>query len=212
MDSAISFSPDRPVWIVGGGPSLKGFNFSYLRDLDVVAINKSFMDLPFAKIVWWTDAKFYLMCLNNKWPLMKHLGVKCAGTDHRDDVKYPKEVRQFKFDGSSGLSFAEGYLRHGNNSGYAAINLVIAYGARRIRLLGYDMKLSESGDDHYHDGYPGFSKTKQRTYTEKMLPYFDKMLPDLKRCGAEVINCNPDSALNTFPKRDFWEVFNADFK
>ena len=52
-----------------------------------------------------------------------------------------------------GLESARDTLAHGNNSGYAAINLAVHLGAARIVLLGYDMG-NDGKVSHFHEGYP----------------------------------------------------------
>ncbi len=49
-------------------------------------------------------------------------------------------------------SISEG-LFHGNNSGYAAINLALCLGANPIYLLGFDAGYA-AGKTHFHEGYP----------------------------------------------------------
>jgi hypothetical protein len=203
------FSANDAVWIVAGGPSLRGFNFGMLDDANVIAVNKSFMNLPNARVIWWSDTRFWLWAQQFGWPLETHSAIKCCGSDHRSDVKYPPEINQFKFDGLKGLSLVPGYLRSGNNSAYAAANLAIQLGARRIRYLGLDMKLGDDGADHHYPSYPT-GPIKSNTLSEKMLPLFETMVQPLRDIGAEVVNCNLDSAVTCFPKADFWEVFAGD--
>ena len=50
----------RRCFIVGGGPSLKGFDFERLRGERVIAINKAFYDVPFADIVFAMDSPFLI--------------------------------------------------------------------------------------------------------------------------------------------------------
>ena len=54
----------RRCFIIGGGPSLKGFDFERLRGERVIAINKAFYDVPFADIVFGMDRPFLddIMC------------------------------------------------------------------------------------------------------------------------------------------------------
>jgi hypothetical protein len=71
------------------------------------------------------------------------------------------------------------------------------------------MKLGDDGADHHYPSYPT-GPIKSNTLSEKMLPLFETMVQPLRDIGAEVVNCNPDSAVTCFPKADFWEVFAGD--
>ncbi len=52
---------------------------------------------------------------------------------------------------------------------------------------------------HYHEGYP-VKMTQDRTYESKMLHLFDKIAKPLKEKDIQVINANPKSRINCFPK------------
>jgi hypothetical protein len=81
-----------------------------------------------------------------------------------------------------GLSDDPGMLNTGGNSGYAAINLAVLKGAREIHLVGYDM--------HPSDG----DKFAQ------WAPRFRTMLPQLQARGIQVLNHNPSSSIDAFPR------------
>jgi len=187
------YNSQQIVWIVAGGPSLKGFDWSFLLDKPHIAVNKAFLDCPQASIVYWSDTRFWKWHVNQ---LAEHPGWKCAGTDvHK--TQYPPYVARWAFDGIKGLSLKPGCLRSGNNSGYAAINLAVQLGARRIGLLGFDMK-TQPDADHYHGGYPGFP-LRERTLKEKMLPFFNTITEPLDMIKVKVINYNDDTDLCAFP-------------
>ena len=46
---------NQEVFIIGGGPSLKGFDFARLKDKTCVAVNLSFRYVPWAKLVVFLD-------------------------------------------------------------------------------------------------------------------------------------------------------------
>ena len=50
---------NRTVYIVGGGPSLKDFDWSLLNDKRVIAINRAYEKLPRAQVVFWMDDLFF---------------------------------------------------------------------------------------------------------------------------------------------------------
>lgn len=91
-----------------------------------------------------------------------------------------------------------GAVGWGGNSGFHAINLAAQFGARRILLVGFDMRVDKGPHffgDHKYDRRP----------TEKSVSQWrallDAQAPVLKARGIEVINCSPVSALRGFPKQ-----------
>ena len=98
-------------------------------------------------------------------------------------------------------------VAHGNNSGYAAINLAWHLGASEIVLLGYDMRPGEVlGQDrngnnvhqiHWHDNHPVPTRP---TVFEKMKGYFPPLAQELENEGVKVWNATPGSALECFER------------
>lgn len=99
--------------------------------------------------------------------------------------------------GPSGLSDKRNGLMTGQNSGHQAINLAVLLGARRILLLGFDMK-SSGGKTHWFGEHP--TRTDESIFSA-MLNNFPHMVRPLAALGVEVINCTPGSALQCFPKQ-----------
>lgn len=96
----------------------------------------------------------------------------------------------------AGLSEKPNTLHTGSNSGYQAINLAVLAGAKRILLLGCDMRFSQ-GKSHAHNGHP--HKHPESSYTG-YARNFASMVPQLKKLGVEVVNCSMSSAIGCFLK------------
>ena len=127
---------------------------------------------------------------------MKWNAVTGAFHSGWDDVER-REVFALASTGIEGLEDSPNGLRTGANSGYQAINLAVHLGARRIILLGYDMKPS-NGRSHWFGEHPDRVDPPYST----MLASFPSLVDPLRKRGVEVINCTPDSALDVFPKMD----------
>ena len=76
-------------------------------------------------------------------------------------LKYSLEKRAVKWGvtvlkntGQRGLERQRTGLRTGLNSGAAAINLAVHFGATRILLLGYDKGHSKTGPEHFFGAHP----------------------------------------------------------
>lgn len=178
---------ERVIYVVGGGPSLKGYDWSLLRGKRVIAVNRSYEVIPWAEIVYFTDGRFFNW---HKDGLLKHAGVKITGSKH---VDHP-EVVNYKLTGCKGLDLGDKQLKHGNNSGHAAINLAVHMGAKLIILLGFDMKF-DGGESHWHDGYSIVNRPKQY---EKMTSCFGPIAKELDSMGILVFNACEDSMLREF--------------
>jgi hypothetical protein len=78
------------------------------------------------------------------------------------------------------------------------VNLAVLLGAKRILLLGYDMKFGPNGERHWHKDHAG--RNPAEAQLQEWREKFATMVPDLAKAGVEVINCSRDTALDMFPK------------
>lgn len=107
-----------------------------------------------------------------------------------------KHIKMLKNVGRLGLSLEPGEINHGSNGGYQAINLAVHLGAKRLLLLGYDMK--HNGEKtHWHNGHK--VKSPPTVYNSLMIPSYQTIAQPLRDAGVEVINCSEGSALSVFP-------------
>lgn len=202
-------APYTECYIVAGGPSLKGFNWSLLDDKFVIAINRSYEVLPNAKIIYFTDNDFWDVHKNN---MLRHKGQKIKGSLQRKKANDPAVI-DYNLTGPNGLETAEKSLRHGHNSTYAAINLAAVHlKFKKIYLLGVDMKWGEKRNrntSHWHDGH---KRRDPESVYERMMKAYDTIHQPLKNMGVEVININNDSALKVFPQKTFQEMFGDKYQ
>jgi hypothetical protein len=201
----------QPCFIVGGGPSLKGFDFFRLYGRGrIIAINKAFYDVPFADVMFAMDH-----------PLIESLSsgrLNEDGNDYRQafadfagvkvwldlsGYSYPEGVYSLPSAGATGWSksLANG-LVHGNNSGYAALNLAMVLGADPIYLLGYDCAKGPAGEKNYHSGYKGGGNPDAMNIFKREIEAGAKMIEG----GPRIVNLNPKSALTCFPFGDVDKV------
>lgn len=187
----------KTVFVVAGGPSLRGFNFRRLDGRNVIAINRGYEVLPEAQVLWWSDARFWrhhrmgLITHNARWKATGDVG-------YVDSDILPAWVVRYHFTGHAGLDPEPTNLRTGNNSSFAAIHLAAHIGARRIVLLGVDMRHGPAGETHFHEGHGVLHL--EETMTKLMIPYFESLAGPLAERGIEVINASPDSALAIWPR------------
>lgn len=195
----------QPCIIVAGGPSLWGFDWGALEDLNTIAVNRAYEVLPSARVLWWTDSQFFV---RHQGALERHPApFKCSALyDYPPSIR-PPWVNFYRFTGHLGFDPDPGCLRHGNNGAYAAMHLAVHLGATALILLGVDMRLSPKGETHYHGGHG--LPLKQKTLDEVMLPFFKSLAPPLVERGVTVINGSPDSAVREWPRCTIREALAA---
>ena len=213
------------VWILGGGPSVFAqFNIpkdvvdnvmsgasppsvysSYMKALHkkhVIGINVAYLIGDWIDMVFFGDSGFFLA---HKAALAVFPGLKVTCHSGASGNSWVKFLGR---DGSKprGISSAPNLVSWNSNSGAAAISVAAHSGAKRIILLGFDMRLSEDHRQHWHNVYgKGFIDPKDDRKMRK-LPFqrhlrgFDVIAEDAKRMGIEILVANPDSAITQFPK------------
>lgn len=193
----------EPCFIIGGGPSLRGFDFGSLQGKGkIIAVNRAYLDCPFADMLVFMDkSRFYRWAMENK--LDKHSkqkfedfkGIKVYIFMAHDIPNVYLVARAGKYGLSTSLE--EG-IYIGTNSGYSALSIALCLGANPIYLLGFDMKYERDAKGkpigHYHK-YP---ETQVEKVVKDFRKGFEDLAPELKMRGRRVINLNPDSGLKCF--------------
>jgi len=194
-------------FIIGGGESLKGFDFSKLKNELVIGVNRAY-ELGNCTINYAMDNNLY------HWITKGKLGqeakrkfedfkgipvwVDSAGYDYPRGIfilnKLGKQRNNFKMkDG----------IQSGTNAGFGALNLAVCLGANPIYLLGFDMEGRDGKQVWWHDGYP--DNQAEGVY-DRFMPGFKEIVPRLKKMGIQVINLNPKSKLKCFDFREFKDL------
>jgi len=204
---------NKPCFIVGGGPSLKDFNWHLLKGKRTIGINRAFEKFE-PTVMFSMDTRFLKWLLNDKYgssardrflSLRSYRVWLCTYTVKLPDYIYIVKVYRHYRAGLKAFteSLKEG-IGHGNNSGYAALNLAACLGGNPIYLLGFDCKFS-NGKTHWHDGHPAPQSEK---VINGFVRFFEKSASIIKARGIRVINLCPDSALNCFEKKAISEVLH----
>lgn len=85
----------------------------------------------------------------------------------------------------------------GGHSGFQAINLAVQFGATRILLVGFDMKMDRRA--HWHEDYRGIAKPEP-SRIETWRVALDGCATQFTALGIDVINCTMASALTAYRK------------
>jgi len=209
----------KPCFIVGGGPSLRGFNWNLLKGRRTIGINRAFEKFE-PTIIFSMDTRFLNWLVNGEyakrfsdgavsyekfkqsraykvWLATYTLSLPEEFFIVKVYINYDHGLRAFTYTMEKGIG-------HGNNSGYAALNLAMCLGADPIYLLGFDCSHS-NGHSHWHAGHP--QPQTEKTVTD-FIPFFERAAALIKPRHVRVINLNPGSALNCWPKQPHEEVLS----
>ncbi len=186
------------VVCIATGPSLTVEDVNACRGRSrVIAINDAHRLAPWADVLYSSDRRW--------WEFYKGVpgfaGMKYGiGSAPSKKNGFPPSlgIRVLRNTGYHGLELAHDGLRNGKNSGYAAINLAVHFGATRILLLGYNMA-HHGNKAHFFGSHPSGLNQNVNLYPS-FLKAFDSIVEPLKAAGVEVINCSRESALNAFPR------------
>ena len=190
---------DQRCFIIGGGSSLKDFDFSKLKGENVIGVNRAFEKVD-------CTINFAMDYHLHKWITSGRLGPEAR--DKFENYKgYPVWLDSVGYDYPKGIfivagsnkrflttSMAEG-IGGASNSGYGALNLAVCLGANPIYLLGFDMYGAAGRQAWWHDGYP--DKRDDKIYGV-FINDFKMILGELRKREIRVVNLNPKSALKCF--------------
>jgi len=194
--------PGSTVVIICSGPSLTKEQVNYCRGkAKVIAVNNNYQLAPWADVLYYCDQRWFQLHqdgVNNFKGLVvsldrlapPHVRLLRNGDDDRKNKEHNPRLG-FEVE-------RRDTLKTGRNSGYQAINLALLLGAKRIILIGYDMKSSSKTHTHWFGSHNKW--TIRPDIFKHFVDWFKKAKPQLDQLGIEVINCTPDSALDVFPR------------
>jgi len=191
----------QDVYIIGGGTSLKGFDWNLLKGKRTIGCNAAFiLGADICNICIFGDTKFF-----NKYSrdLESFKGIVATNDPHlqKNDLPWLWTMPR------SSVGLHVNSLGWNYNTGASAINLALILGAKRIYLLGFDMKLSKDKKMNWHK--KGCDKPDENI-CHRMNENFYHVFKDWKKKfdDREIINVTDDSALKVFPKvgvKEFWQ-------
>ena len=205
----------QDVFVIGGGPSLKSFNWNRLVGRVTIGCNDAYLLgeqvvalSVFGDIRWYNLHKERLAQFKNPKVTCNY---RCQGepeilTLKRDSIMVSEEVRGVQFRSRVfGLSSDPEKVCWNSNTGAVAVNIALLAGAKRVILLGFDMKLSEEGQPNWHPNPLNSGKAQRYLIFMKA---FDQIAIEqpVKFPEAAILNAGPDSALSSFPRVSLDEV------
>lgn len=197
----------QPIWnnedvfIIGGGSSLKNFDWNLLKPELTIGCNAAFLlGSEICKICIFCDTSFF-----NKFKkeLVNYTGILFTNSVGLQNTKekYLWTLPRI----SKGLSINA--LGFGGNTGCSAINLALLLGAKRVFLLGMDADVSVDRKSHWHNRYVSVTSNDAfRVFKNG----FSAVAADLSKVfpNSEIINISDVSKIDVFPKISpavFWK-------
>lgn len=190
---------DKVFCCIATGPSLVAADCDEIKarrlQITTIAINDSYRIAPWAEHLY--------ACDGNWWAVHREQVFQdFRGEKWTQDPGF-RDNPAFNFIKSiAGVGLSDEALVRGNNSGYQAINLAYILGAKKLLLLGYDMK---GRGEHWfgrHDREKGLSDS---TDYGSFISHFERMHPE--NYGLKLINCSRDTALECFPRMSLQDAF-----
>ncbi len=206
-----AFEKDDLVFVLGGGPSLGKVDFNLLMNKKILACNATaFLAGP--KIAGWGifgDAPFLREFRSQLRKYVDDGGklINACGRSQLDEKDYwmfhVKRLNGSKHwgltpqDNLSGIPTTVAWNR---STGGCAIDVAVAMGARKIVLVGFDMKM-ENGDHNWHPLYKPFENTRKLVkptpdiYKLHFSKPFPKIMKDMERLRIQMWTTCEDSGL-----------------
>lgn len=202
-----SLSTADPRWhgqrciVAASGPGLTPEVADACRGEHVIAVNDAYRRLPFAEVLFATDAAWWRLhegCRGFAGERWSSHGVR----NDKSACAARYGLRLIRGTDVRGFSFDPGLVHYGNNSGYAAVNLALNFGANPIVLVGFDMRAVD-GKRHFFGDHPAGIQTGM-----SFSGWIDRFDDAAKRLppGRMIINATPNSALRCFPMVDLAAV------
>lgn len=186
--------PESTVVCLGSGPSLTAEDVESCRGrAKVIAIKDAIQACP------WADVLYGCGRDASRW--WQHYGEQLAtfpGLRYTLDPVAAPWAQVLRETGAHGLELDPSALRHGQNSGYQAINLAVHLGAKRIVLLGYDMGHSPHGVKYFFGNRKRVPQVPSPFAS--FLLAFETLVAPLAQLGIRVLNASRQTALAMFPR------------
>jgi hypothetical protein len=194
------------IAIIASGPTAKKAGVEHLQGrVKVIAINESWRLCPWADMLYACDINWWK--LHDSVRAFK--GIKVS--QDQEACNLYKDIKRIVIpDRKSDKLLMEplGHVGAGGNSGFQCLNLAAQFGAKRILLVGYDMRI-DLGEHWHARHYPPLSNPHPNDNLPRWRAALDKAHEVLREIGIEVINCSSVSLLKAYPKMTIEEALNG---
>jgi hypothetical protein len=189
----------KTVFVLGGGPSLKCVDLSPLRDRRVIGCNDAYQfGHEIVDLCWFMDSAWFV---KHKKTLSQFRGLKASC--HAITSSVPWILTMHATNNLELFPYNRQLISRWTNTGFSAINLAWLLGAKRIVLVGFDMrrvfneKIKDTESNWHVNNLDKNDATVYRRFLDaapRLAAALKKTTPDL-----EVLNATPGSDLHEFP-------------
>ncbi len=200
-----------------------GDYMSCIHKYRVIGVNIAAFLGNWVDVAYWGDSDTYT---DYKAGFDAYTGLKVSSAGKFADDDFPN-IKYLHRNMSKGITKNKDQVSWvTKNSGGSAVDLAHHLGAIRIFILGLDMYNSDKGRIHWHTGYPDKLKTlniaqikkgkrhPRRKLDKQQTDYLYKrqsmgwrhVAKEAKDLGIEIVNVNPKSNIDAFPKMSLDEV------
>ena len=153
------------VFIIGGGPSCKDFDFTLLKNENTIAVNyaaKNLLSFGFSPTYYLTaDSGVIIKSVYADFWNMKTTTVVVMGREHPNYKRAKGYLRDFDirihpFRTDTGkIGFDYDRFVTGKNSGFCALQFAVLKGYNNIYLLGFDLSKDDEGNKYWYPNVSG---------------------------------------------------------
>lgn len=191
----------RNIWIVGGGPSLRDFDFSILQGQCVIAVNDSIRAIPWATALasmdsTWIAARAHEL---DSYHGAKFIGIRQGTAGQSRHLPTGSLLVEFKTEPGFSDSWHCAHVQ--GTSGYFALQIAYLKRPSFIGLLGFDYR---NPGQHHHAEYEWPSGQPADTWSQ-WAEAFNTTRGQIHAAGIEVINFG-DSAITAFHRQPLSHV------
>jgi len=140
------------AYILGGGPSLNDCNLNLIKDKHVIGVNNAYLMGQWVDICWFGDCRWWDW---HKDELRKFGGLVATCCVRLLDKGLPLKICQRGK--PQGIEKRQNRIAWNSNSGGSAVNFAYHLGAKRVVLLGYDMR-RVNDQANWHNNHPAPQK------------------------------------------------------
>lgn len=190
--------------IVATGPSAKDaplIEAKGIAQVRMIAVKASWELAPWADVLYGCDKGWWIE--NRGVPKFKGLKASASPTVCKvyQDIRLVRLVSRAEILTGEIGRIGCGLRSGGGHSGFHAINLAVQFGAKRIVLVGFDMRIDLGS--HWHGAK---ARRKNASEMQECRCALDGCASQFASLGVDVINASPVSALKAYPKMGLMEA------
>lgn len=201
--------PGKGWVVVAPGPSLdiatvQKVEFLRKRGFLVCAVQDAYRLVHWPDILYGCDAAWWDLHGERACYAWNCWSSHSEGTDEKRATadKYGLNLVAGRFE--SGFSYDQRFIHYGSNSGFQAVNLAILFGAKRIYLVGFDMRRINDKSHFFGEHPDGLQITGSYECFIRAFEVAARGLP----AGIKIYNATPGSALRCFERASLDDCFD----